>query len=154
MLFFKGDDSNGFAVASWGGVSAINLQDPLSISPVLTSILDTLKTQLNVHAIEPEWNVEFDYSRPIHEFEWQRFTMQTFREHILIASSSLHSIHALKRKIENLVVSKEVAVDVYEAHEILMATLLQARIHSRIGKFCVENKLVNNVYRHAWCYSS
>jgi hypothetical protein len=61
--------------------------------------------------------------------------MQTFREHVQIATISLKSIHALKRKIENLVVSKEVAVDVYEAHEILMATLLQARVHSKIGRY-------------------
>lgn len=102
---------------------------------MLHSILDTLKTQLNVRAIESDWNIEFDRSSVAHEFEWQRFVMQTFREHIQIASSSLHSIHALKRKIENLVVSKEIAVDVYEAHEILMATLLKARVHSKIGNF-------------------
>lgn len=88
-----------------------------------------------MRSIESEWSVEFGRSSQAHEFEWQRFVMQSFREHVQIASSSLKSIHALKKKIENLVVSKEVAVDVYESHEILMATLLQARIHSKIGKF-------------------
>lgn len=113
----------------------MHLDDPKSTAPVLHSILDTLKTQLNVHSIEPEWNVEFKRSDPAHEFEWQRFVMQTFREHVQIASASLKGIHALKQKIENLVISKEVAVDVYESHEILMATLLQARAHSKIGNF-------------------
>lgn len=111
-----------------------------------------LKAQLNVRPIEQEWSVEFTTSSPIHEFEWKRFVMQAFREHVHIATVSLKSIHALRQKIENMAISKEVAVDVYEAHELLMATILQARVNSKISRhsFAVRYRL--RFSRHSLCH--
>ncbi|KAI6233193.1 GPI transamidase component PIG-S [Aphelenchoides fujianensis] len=124
---------NAIAVASWGGITTLQASGGKAAPARVTrAVLDIVKAQLNVRPVEEEWRVDFDARSPAHEFEWLRFKTQAFREHIQRATAALRSIHALRRKIEDLVVSREVAVDVYEAHEVLMATLLKARRHKQI----------------------
>ncbi|KAI6225029.1 hypothetical protein M3Y95_00815100 [Aphelenchoides besseyi] len=128
----KSEKSNAISVASWGGLTTMNVQNAKAATRVSQAILDIVKTQLNIRPIEPNWHVDFDSKLAAQEFEWLRFRIQSFREHIERATTALRSIHALRRKIEDMVISREVAVDVYESHEVLMATLLKARRHGLI----------------------
>ena len=112
-------------------MTALQLHNPAAIARITDAIFDILRTQLRV---------PIEQDAPKHNraktgaFEWRRWRVCAWREHVAAAAHALSSIHALSRKLEDLVVSREVAVDVYEAHEMLVATLREARAHGRLGE--------------------
>lgn len=124
-------------VASWGGVSSFSTKEEYNqedLVKAFSAISDIIQAQVGVKTLPPSLNIVYDSNKVFSEFEWNRFQHQAFQEHVDRTILALKSIHDLKNKLEFMVVTREVAVHVYEAHEILVQTILEARVYGKLGK--------------------
>ncbi|CAD5228001.1 unnamed protein product [Bursaphelenchus xylophilus] len=138
---------NGHIVASWGGVTSFSTKKSPTeeIRRVFSAIADIIQAQIGITTLPESLEITHDdlKSYPIKvaknparlpvEYEWRRFEKAAFLEHCLRARAALRSIHLLRQKLEFMVITREVAVHFYEAHEILVQTLLEARVYAKLG---------------------
>ncbi|CAD5220450.1 unnamed protein product [Bursaphelenchus okinawaensis] len=137
---------NGQIIASWGGITStsVNSTTQSQQKRLFSAVVDIVKAQLGVSELPHILTLLDDNNKATDvvvdsndkglpmEYEWRRFEKAAFLEHCQRARAALKTIHLLKKKLEFMVITREVAVHFYEAHEILVQTLLEARVYGKL----------------------